>query len=132
MKIKFHRNYFIWSMLLLATETAIAVFFKTGFIRHTFGDFLVVILLYCLIKSFWNAQPLTIGIIVLLIAYIIELLQLFNLLEYLNLTNSSTAKIILGNTFQFSDLVAYTLGILAILFIELQIRAHRLNQNYRF
>ena len=131
MKLVFYSNYFLWSMLLSATETTIAVFLKTGFIRLTFGDFLVVILLYCLIKSFWNAKPLTIGIIVLLIAYVIEFLQLFKLLEFLGLTNSSVAKIILGNTFQFSDLVAYTLGILTILFIEHQLRAHRLKQNSR-
>lgn len=128
MKLIFNMNYFLWFLLLFATETAIALFLKTGFIRHTFGDYLVVILLYCLLKSFWKARPITVGIIVLVIAYVIEFLQLFNFLEHINLSHSMTAKIIFGNTFLISDLFAYTLGISTILLIEHQLKIHRSNK----
>lgn len=124
MNITFNSIYFLWFLLLLATEIAIALFLKTGFIRHTFGDFLVVILIYCFIKSFWNTKPLTAGIFVLLTAYAIEFLQLSNFLEHLNLSNSTAATLIFGNTFQFGDLLAYTLGISTILFIEHKFNSH--------
>lgn len=118
MKITFNKTYFISFMLLIIVEFLIATYLKNGFIRHTFGDFLVVILLYCLIKSFINIKPLTTGIVVLIIAYSIEFLQLFQFLKFLNLQDNYTAQLILGSTFQISDLVAYTLGIISILIFE--------------
>lgn len=125
MKFEFNVRYFLLFLLLLATETAIAVFLKTGFIRHTFGDFLLVILLYCFIKSFWNAKPLTVGILVLLFAYGIEFLQLSNFLEYFNLSNSKAAHLIFGNTFEIPDLVAYSLGIVTTLFAEHLLQSYK-------
>lgn len=129
MKFEFNKGYFFGFLLLLATETAIAVFLKSGFIRHTFGDFLVVILLYCFIKSFWKAKPLTVGILVLLFAYGVEFIQLTNFLEFFNLSNSKAAHLIFGNTFEVSDLVAYTLGIVTTLGIEHGFEVYKSNKN---
>ncbi|EMQ94880.1 hypothetical protein D778_00240 [Xanthomarina gelatinilytica] len=55
---------------------------------------------------------------VLIIAFCIEFLQLCNLLEWLNLQNNTLAKLVLGSTFQVTDLLAYTLGILLVLIVE--------------
>jgi len=91
---------------------------KSGFIRHTFGDYLVVIMLYCLLKSFVNIKPMPLAIIVLLISFSIEFLQLTPFLEWLNLQDNVYAKLVLGSTFHISDLVAYALGIISIIIIE--------------
>lgn len=58
------------------------------------------------------------ALVVLFIAYGIEFLQLTPFLAYFNLQDSITAKLIFGSTFQFGDLVAYTLGIITVLIIE--------------
>lgn len=58
------------------------------------------------------------ALVVLFIAYGIELLQLTPFLAYFNLQDSTAAKLIFGSTFQFGDLVAYTLGIITVLIIE--------------
>ncbi|TDY14207.1 MULTISPECIES: DUF2809 domain-containing protein [Flavobacteriaceae] len=118
MTLKFNKTYFAFFTLLLVVEIAIAIFLKEGFIRHTFGDYLVVILMYTCIKSFSNIKPLAAAVGVLLFAFNIEFLQLFNLLDVLNLRDSHLAKLILGSTFHISDLIAYTLGVLTILCIE--------------
>ena len=102
-------------------EVAIALFVKNGFVRSTFGDFLVVILVYCFVKSFVNCKPEYAAAGVLIFAYIVEFLQMFNLLELLNLEKNHIAKTILGSTFQISDLIAYTLGVISILIIEYSI-----------
>jgi len=114
----FKKTYFVLFIILLLIEVCIAYFLKTGFIRHTFGDFLVVILLYCLLKSFINIKPITMVFIVLFISFTIEFLQLTPFLEWLNLHDNTFAKTVLGSTFHISDLVAYTLGIIAVLIIE--------------
>ena len=117
-RITFNKTYFGIFILAFIVEALIAYFLKTGFIRHTFGDYLVVILLYCFIKSFVKAKTFTVASFVLILAYIIEVLQYLNLLAYLNLEHSTLAKLILGSTFHFEDIIAYTLGVLTILIIE--------------
>lgn len=116
--MKYNRTYFLFFLVLFVVEASIAFFLKDGFIRHTFGDFLVVIMVYCLLKSFINIKPITTAIIVLTIAFGIEFLQLTNLLNWIGLNENVYAKLILGSTFHFTDLIAYTLGIILIIVIE--------------
>lgn len=118
MKLTFNKNYFIAFIILFLIEVAIAVFFKTGFIRHTFGDFLVVILLYCFFKSFLKGSELILAIVTLCIAYLIEFLQLTDFLKYVGLEHNTWANLIFGNSFSVQDLVAYTLGVVVTLFVE--------------
>lgn len=118
MKLKFKSYYFIAFILLFIIEALIAKYLKDGFIRHTFGDFLVVILLYCFLKSFLNYKSYQVALVVFIISFLIEFLQLTNFLELLHLEQNKLAKIVLGSTFSISDLVAYTLGIISILIFE--------------
>ncbi len=116
MIIKFNRKYFLTFIFLLLLEVIIAQ--TSGFIRHTFGDFLVVILLFYLVKGFFNFSNKSIGVSVLIFAYLVEFLQLTPLLEFLGLENNRLAVIIFGATFSVCDLIAYTLGIGSILLLE--------------
>lgn len=120
MTFKFNKPFFASSMLLLSTEICIAAFLTTGFIRHTFGDYLSVILLYCAIRSFIRTKPIYVAFAVLIFAFGIEFLQLFNLLDYLNLRDNNFAVIVLGSTFSISDLMAYSLGIITIFLIDIK------------
>ena len=122
MKLKFNDVYFVIFITLLFAEIAIAVCLKTGFIRHTFGDFLVTILIYCFFKSFINLNAINLGISVLAFAFVIEFYQLINILEILNLQDNKLISIVFGTTFQFTDLVAYTLGIFTVLLIEFKLK----------
>ena len=119
--MRLNKTYLIITILLFITEVLIAVYLKYGFIRHTFGDFLVVILMYCFFKSFILNNHFVIAISVLAFAFLIEFLQLVNILEMLNLQNNHLIKLILGSSFQISDLVAYTLGIITVLIIEIKL-----------
>ncbi|WP_299118752.1 DUF2809 domain-containing protein [uncultured Winogradskyella sp.] len=118
MKLQFNKNYLVLAHSLFLIELAIAFIIKTGFIRYTFGDYLVVILLYAIIRGCSSLSVRASALVVLFIAYGIELLQLTPFLNYLNLQDSFTASLIFGNTFHFTDLVAYTLGIGTVLLVE--------------
>lgn len=121
MKLRFNKTYFLFFILLFLTEAAIAYYLKSGFIRHTFGDFLVVILLYCFFKSFIKANSVVVALCTLVIAYTIEFLQLTNFLEVLRLKGNLWANLVFGNSFSLQDLVAYSLGIVVTLFIEIKV-----------
>ncbi|MBQ0769130.1 MAG: DUF2809 domain-containing protein [Bizionia sp.] len=118
MKLHFNRQFFILFILLFLTEVAIAFFLKSGFIRHTFGDYLVVIMLFYGVKSVFKIAAIPLSLGVLIFAFSIECLQLTPLLSALNLEDSTLAKLILGCNFSYQDLIAYTLGIVTVLIID--------------
>ena len=122
MKLEFNKTYFIIFLLLFLNELLIALFFKSGFIRHSFGDFLIVILMYCFLKSFWNANAIKVALTVLAISFLVEFLQLFQLLQFLHLQDNQIAKLVLGSTFHIGDLIAYFLGIMTVLVIEFKLK----------
>lgn len=113
-------KYFITFTIILFIEVCIA--FSHGFIRHTLGDYFVVILLYCFIKSFVKVSTKKVAAFVLAISFLIEFLQLLNIKKIYPEKYTQTFKIIFGTTFSFGDLIAYTLGILTILVIEKNIK----------
>lgn len=119
--MQFNLKYFVLFLILLATEILIAKY-ATGFIRHTFGDYLCVILLYAFIKSFVKLSNLKTAIFVLGIAYLVEFLQLTKLQNLCPEDYANSLKLILGTSFSFGDLAAYTLGIITTLIIEHQIK----------
>jgi len=119
MKLKpgFYKWYFVSAILLFAIEFIIGADFHDTIIRPYGGDFLVVILIYCLIKSFVNTPPVKTAAAVLILSYVVEISQYFQLVKHLGLAHSRIAKILLGTSFSFTDILAYTLGILAVLII---------------
>lgn len=122
MKLQLNRNYLFFAILIFSIEILIAVYLTTGFIRYTLGDYLVVILLFCFIKSFIEGDSFKIALGVLIFSFLIEFLQLLNILELLNIQHNHLLKLILGSTFHASDLLAYTLlGIITVIFFEYKI-----------
>ena len=116
--LKFQPKYFILTLLLLSIEICIAVFVHDNFIRPYIGDVLVVILIYCFIKSFFNLPTLTTAISVLLFSFLIETLQYFKVVNLLGLQNSKIARIIIGTSFAWQDIIAYIVGISIVILVE--------------
>lgn len=75
MKLQLNKPYLIIALVLFIVELWIAFVIKNGFIRYTFGDYVVVILLYCFIRGLTNLKTKISATIVLIIAYSIEILQ---------------------------------------------------------
>jgi hypothetical protein len=82
------------------------------------GDFLVVILLYCIIRGCVDAGVKVIMVFVLLFSYLLETLQYFRIAEILGLASASMAAVVIGTSIAWFDIVAYTLGILTVLLLE--------------
>jgi uncharacterized membrane protein YfcA len=118
MNFTFHKNYFLATVLLFLVEVAIALWVRDRFIRPYFGDFLVVILIYCFLKSFRNIEPWKAWLAVLLFSFAIEIGQYFQLVKLLGLDHSEVARTVIGTGFAWEDLAAYTLGVAAVLGFE--------------
>ena len=114
----FNKTYFILAGLLFVTEVVIALFVHDSVIRPYGGDFLVVILLYCIIKSFFPLSVIKTSIAVLVFSFLIELLQYHNFIAYIGLENSDLARTVIGNSYEWIDLLAYVLGIVTVIITE--------------
>ena len=115
---RFDFRYFLCATVLFITEVLIAAFMHDSFIRPTFGDFLVVILVYCGLSTFIRANYRIVAMAALLFAYAIEISQYFHLIVRLGWQHSTAAQWILGSGFSWGDMLAYTLGMLLIWVIE--------------
>lgn len=100
------------ALLLFLIELLIATKFKNyHFIRAYFGDFLVVILVYCAVLSVYAVDAKRLAIGVFIFACSIEIAQLFQLADRLQLTGA--ARIALGTSFSWQDILMYALGCLS-------------------
>lgn len=114
----FNKTYFYFTLLLFLTEVCIAVFANDSFIRPFVGDVLVVILIYCFVRAFWNIPPYIVASAVLALSYTAEILQYFNLVNKLGIQNNKVLVVALGSVFDWKDIFAYTIGIILVIFLE--------------
>ncbi|WP_265165419.1 ribosomal maturation YjgA family protein [Salinimicrobium tongyeongense] len=112
--MKFNAGYFWAAVLLFFTEVLIAAFINDAVIRPYGGDFLVIIFLYCLLKSFFDIPVKNAIFGVLLFAFAVEASQYFNLIFLLKLQDNGIASAVLGNHAEWLDIFIYTLAALGI------------------
>ncbi|NOW02832.1 DUF2809 domain-containing protein [Clostridium beijerinckii] len=96
---------------LFLTEVYIGVFIHDNIIRPFIGDVLVVCLIYFFIGVFTKkVSPRQ----VFIFACLIEVGQYFNLASLLHMEDFKIAKIIIGSTFDFYDIISYFIGAILI------------------
>jgi hypothetical protein len=122
MKLTFNKYYFALAVLLFVTEVLIALYITNNFIRSYFGDVLVIILIYCFVKSFMNASVFSLAMVVLAFAFCIEFLQYLKIVEMLGLQTYALARTVIGTSFAWLDLLAYAAGITVVLVVEHQLK----------
>lgn len=111
--------YVIATLFFLIIEILIALYVNDSFIRPYLGDLLATLLVYVLIMSISKVTPATGIIIALLTSYFIELLQMLHIVKLLGLMQYKVARIIIGTSFSWMDLLMYTAGALVIALLEI-------------
>lgn len=112
--MRFNKQYFLYSCLLFLVELIIAFFVRDAIIRPYGGDFIAVILLYYLVRTFFDIAAIKVAIGVLLFSYTVETLQYFQIVKLLGLKGNQPAEIIIGTSFSWEDILAYTLGVMLV------------------
>ena len=96
----------------------IALFAKNSFIRNSLGDILVVLLIYCMIKSFIRNKIKLLWFYIFIFASLVEIGQYFHLIDLLGLSECKIARIVIGTTFDIKDIVCYLAGCIGIWIYE--------------
>ena len=116
--LKFNWRYFALAAAILLLEILIARYINDTIVRPYIGDLLVVVLLYCFVKSFVDLPVLPVSLGVLAFAFLVEVLQYFRLVELLRLQDSPLARTLIGTSFSWVDMWCYVLGIGLVLVVE--------------
>ena len=95
--------YIISFLVIFCIEVLIALYVCDNFVRPYIGDVLVVVLVYSFVRIFLPTGIPRMPFYVFLFACFIEVMQYFQLVETLGITNRA-AKIILGSTFDWKDI----------------------------
>lgn len=111
--------YLLWFIVILVIEIGIGIYVRDAFVRPYVGDALVVVLIYCFVRIFIPRGLPWLPVYAFAFACFIEILQYFRLVDLLGLTNP-VARIILGSTFDFKDIISYAAGCVFILIMSKQ------------
>lgn len=125
----FKKKYLYLTLLLFFIELFIAFFVKDKIIRPYGGDLLVVVLLYFLVKTFWEAPPWKIALGVLIFSFAVEFAQYFKIVEILGLKGIRFFEIVIGTSFHALDLVAYTLGVILVYYLDIYFITKKTNNS---
>lgn len=111
--------YAVLTVAVLAVEILIALFAHDGVVRPFLGDVLVVVLLFCALRTVLpRASGARLAGSVLLFACAVEVSQAFDLVALLGLQDNRLLSTALGRTFSCWDFVAYFAGYLACLALD--------------
>ena len=110
--------YIISFLVIFCIEVLIALYVRDRFIRPYVGDMLVVVLVYSFVRIFLPTGIPRMPFYVFLFACFVEVLQYFQLVETLGVTNR-VARIVLGSTFDWGDIACYAVGcVFIVLFVH--------------
>ncbi len=117
--MRLRTKYFLITLSLFIAEVLIATQFSAfEIIRSYMSDFLVVILLYYLVKIFCDISPIVLSVSVFLFACGVETLQFFHIADVLGLPRGSLLSILIGNSFSWMDILMYLAGSLTSYFSD--------------
>ena len=119
---KFDKKSFCIAIIIFIIEVLIALYIHDQIIRPFVGDILVVIFIYYFIKAFLRIQPIYIAIFTLLFSFFVEILQYFNFVELIGLGHNKAARIIIGTSFSWIDLLCYFIGFILLFIFDKDLR----------
>jgi hypothetical protein len=107
---RFDRRSFLIFLLILIIEIIIGTFFHDRFVRYFLGDVLIVVLICYFIRSWWAIRLPIVLVGTLIFAFLVELAQYADLIGRLGWQHSEFTRLTIGSTFDWTDLLAYTIG----------------------
>jgi len=118
----FRVRYFLAFVFIFVIEVMIALFVHDDFVRPYIGDLLVVILIYCFVRAFFNLSVQVAAFGTLVFSFLVEFLQFLQIVDRLGLRANKVARIVIGTSFSWEDLLMYAIGISVVLICEKWVR----------
>ena len=107
---------------ILAVEIYIGACVQDAWVRPYGGDVLAVVMVYAILRMVLALPAPAVATASFLVGAIVEAIQYLRLPEILGLARHRLLAVLVGSTFQWEDLVAYTAGALIAWLIDAQTR----------
>ena len=120
--LQFNLRFFIIALILFLVEVAIALFVHDAFIRPFVGDVIVVWFIYFFLRSFLRIKPIYLALFTLIFSFLVEIGQYFNLVALLGLQHNRLARIVIGTSFSWGDMLCYLVGFLLLFLFDKDLR----------
>ena len=111
--------YALVTVALILIEVFIAIYVHDNFVRPYLGDVLVVIAIYTLIRTFIPNKIKLLPVYVFIFAVIVEVLQYFNIVDILGVSNNRFLSVLIGGVFDLKDIMCYAVGCMLLGIFEL-------------
>lgn len=115
-------------LVIFAVEVCIALFVHDAFIRPFVGDIIVIWFVYYFIRAFVNCKPIYIALFTLAFSFAVEIGQYFKLVAVLGLEDNKLARIIIGTSFSWWDMLCYVIGFGFLFLLDKDLRENN-NKN---
>ena len=119
---QFNKKSFIISIIIFLIEVIIDLYINDRIIRPFVGDILVVIFIYYFIKAFIKTKAINIAIFTLLFSFLVETLQYFKFVDLIGLGHNKVARIIIGTSFSWIDMLCYLIGFGCLFLLDKDLR----------
>ena len=117
------KTHLIAAAIILGVEVCIALWVRDFFVRPYVGDFLATIFVYCVLRGIFAGSAIVWATSAVGISFLVETLQAFRIVERLGLADCPVAVVLIGTSFSFGDLVAYLLGGVVALVLDVTMSA---------
>lgn len=104
------KRFIVLTIVLFLVETYIALYVHDTFVRPFVGDILVILLLYTFMRIFIKESSFTLIFSILGFAWFVEFLQFVKIVEILGLEKNAIARTVIGTSFDWKDIGAYSIG----------------------
>ena len=108
--MRLDRGYALVATGLLIVEILIALFVRDSFVRPVLGDVLAVMLVYCGVLAIVDTPRILAAVFAFTVGVVIEVMQYLDALTALGMQQNPVARVVLGTTFSWGDIVAYGAG----------------------
>lgn len=106
------------TVILLLVEVMIALFIHDDFIRPYIGDVFVTVLIYTFLRILIPEGVKLLPLYVFIFAAGVEVLQYFDVVEVLGLSDNRFFSILIGSVFDVKDIVCYGVGCVLVVLGE--------------
>ena len=103
-------SFFLVFLALMAVEILIALFVHDDFVRPYVGDAIVVIVIYCLIRTIIPNGVSLLSLYIFLFSVLVEVLQYYDIVTVLGLGDNEFMRILIGTSFSWWDIACYAVG----------------------
>lgn len=117
-KNKMRIRYAVITAILLLVEVLIALFVHDEFVRPYVGDILVTVLIYTFLRIFIPKGVKLLSLYIFLFAAGVEVLQYFDIVALLGLSDNRFFSILIGSVFDVKDIVCYGIGCALTMIVE--------------